>query len=92
MADEIVWTTKDGDELTMKEITNSHLCNIVRLLRRKSLAHLSDGYGFMSMLQGEMAIDAAESQIDLEQGVYLEAIDLFEAEAKRRHITIPAGG
>lgn len=89
MADEIVWTTKDGEELTMKEISNYHLCSIVRLLRRRSISQLSQGYSVLSMLQGEMAIDAAESQLEREQALYRSTIHMFEQEAKRRHITIP---
>lgn len=83
---EIVWTTKEGQALTMREISNGHLINIIKLLIRKSLEHLSSGYEAMSYFRGEMAMEAAQSSIDIEYEAYLDEIEKFRAEARRRQI------
>lgn len=83
---EIVWTTKEGQGLTLGEISNSHLCNIIRMLTRKRLRDLEDGYSLLSFFQGEMAIDSIEHEIEMVQLRYNDALDLFRGEAKRRHI------
>ena len=83
-APDYVWTTREGQKLQMHEIGDRHLLNIIQLLRRNSLAAMSDGYSAMSFLRGEHAIDAAESEIDREQYQYQEAISEFCAEAARR--------
>ena len=41
MKDEI-WTTKDGKEIEVKDLTESHAKNIIRYLIRNSLIDMSD--------------------------------------------------
>lgn len=37
---EIVWTTKDGEEIPIKELSDTHLDNIINMIRRvKQLNH-----------------------------------------------------
>ncbi len=31
---EIVWTTKDGEEIPIKELSDTHLDNIINMIRR----------------------------------------------------------
>ena len=63
----MIWTTKTGQEIPIQEMTTSHLQNTINFLSRqisKSLETENSGYQFLGMLQGEMAIDSVESQLD----------------------------
>lgn len=83
-----VWTTKDGQRLPMHKIEDRHLINIIRLLKRKSLEALNDGYSALCFLQGEHAIDAAQSSIDGDQHEYAEMIGMFTDEALSRGLAV----
>lgn len=84
--DDDVWMTNDGRILKMQEISDSHLLNIINFLKGKMLSSISEGYGVLSYLQGEMAIDAVEAQIDLVQDQYEQRIELFREEARKRKL------
>lgn len=61
------WTTIDGKRIPIPELSDSHLLNIIRMLRRqaphvKEVA-LEEGYNFLSTLRGEMATYYAEQDI-----------------------------
>lgn len=86
---DVVWTTRRGDKLTMNQISDDHLANIIRFLHREAQGHLRDGYVFMSALQGEMALDAAHSGIDTEHQRLMDGIEMFEQEARRRKRATP---
>lgn len=87
----IVWRTLDGEPYTMNELTDSHLCNIIKHLKRrliKARAELSKG------VVGDPELFDEENKIH----VYIQAskydvisehetvIEQFEAEAQRRSI------
>ena len=48
---QIVWKTKAGENLTMREISNNHMTNIIRLLRRRALDNLTNGYSALGILR-----------------------------------------
>lgn len=81
---EVVWITRDGRSLTMDQIGDTHLLNIVRMLERRALTALLDGYSVTSCLQGEMAIEVAESAITAEYEKLQERISEFRGEAAAR--------
>ena len=100
-----VWTTARGQEIPVAKMTTSHLCNALAHMRRALEHHeanrnheLLQAYGALSMLQGEAAIDAAESAIF---GMESEDYDLTEeacgwidalgAELERRSTFRPDG-
>ena len=65
-----VWRTARGDEIPVAKMADSHLFNALAHMRRALEHHeanrnheLLQAYGALSMLQGEAAIDAAESAI-----------------------------
>lgn len=82
--DEFIWTTKDGQKLRLEEIGNSHLLDIIKLLERKNFSHMQESFSYIGFLQGEMAIDAAESQIDQELREQQDVIDFLKSDARKR--------
>lgn len=86
--EEFTWTTKEGQKLRLDQIGDRHLVNIINLLKRKQLRALNGGYSGMCFLQGEMALDAAESAIDLEQQEYDDLIAFLSSEARTRGLNI----
>ena len=87
MSSEHVWKTREGQLLTLEEIGDSHLLNIIKLLWRRYHETLHTGYSAMCMLQGEHALDAAESGMDEELARIEERAEFFEAEATNRNLT-----
>ena len=47
-----IWVTKDGQPIHVKDMTDSHLVNTIRFLKRSSLNEL---YSLSCMIQGEQA-------------------------------------
>ena len=47
-----IWVTKDGQSIRVKDMTDSHLVNTIRFLKRKSLNEL---YSLSCFIQGEQA-------------------------------------
>ena len=63
----MIWTTKNGQEIPIQKMTTSHLQNTIKFLSRQISSCQeteNSGYRFLGMLQGEMAIDSVESQLD----------------------------
>lgn len=62
------WTTKDGQKIPVDQLTDSHLRNIVNYLLRNSPAlyqrDLMTGYHAIGFLQGEMALDLMNDELD----------------------------
>ena len=72
-----VWTTKDGKKIKIKDLTDSHLVNIVNLLHRTAEKHLlqeiTAAYSISATLNGEMAQLCCDNDI-----VNMENMDLSE--------------
>ena len=60
-----VWETADGNEIIIKDITDRHLGNIIRMLT-KQIDQMEDDLGYYPSFQGEMAQICAE-------GAWIEA-------------------
>lgn len=61
------WTTKDGDVLTLGEMSESHLRNATKMVERRRDHYRSEAMACASCLglfQGEMAIYHAEQDLD----------------------------
>jgi hypothetical protein len=62
------WTMRDGTKVRLEDMTNSHLRNSIALLERKAQEcfpdAVSSGYELLSYLQGEMAIEYVEGDLD----------------------------
>lgn len=75
-----VWTTKDGTQIPIRELTDEHLLNIYAyLLKRTDLSlncAIHAGYQAQAMLNGEMACWCIEQDIQAMEedrdGYYLE--------------------
>ena len=63
------WQTKDGTVIPIKDLTDSHLVNIIAYLRRAAPAAremaISDAFSTFASLHGEMAQYYAEGDCDL---------------------------
>ena len=91
-----LWTTKDGQEIPINQLTDQHLRNICRMLLRNGQASMDSlALHLLEMaatMQGDMAIYALESQAHaLSSGkVNIEDIDPIAAimygEAERRKL------
>jgi hypothetical protein len=83
----ITWTTKDNKQLKLKEMTDSHLKNTIRYLRKKANEELSAYWNVGCMLHGEQAQYDWENQCDdvneQHQSRHMLA-DAMEAEIERR--------
>lgn len=64
---EIKWRTRDGREISVREMTDSHLTNTVNMLERNApraqFAEGLDAIAASSVLQGDMAQFYAEQDI-----------------------------
>ena len=63
------WKTKDGEEIPIKELTDSHILNIMNYFEKNFEVYrqrwLSKAYMFMDSLNGECAKYYCENMIDL---------------------------
>jgi len=62
------WTTKDGTKIKIQDLTNDHLINIIKFLRRYASKKLDEeidtGYSVLASLGGEMAQFFCEQDLD----------------------------
>lgn len=63
-----LWKTKDGRRIRICDMDDRHLLNTIRFLDRKAKevesAALYAGHAFLNTLQGEMAQDCLENELD----------------------------
>lgn len=63
-----VWTTKDGTQIRVRKMTDSHLVNAIRFLRRNAEVaqqhDISNAESLASMLSGEIASDDCDAFVD----------------------------
>jgi len=61
------WTTREGIKIPINKMTDSHLANSIKYLERYAIAYkekmIIKAYCFEATLNGEMAIDAIQSEI-----------------------------
>ena len=64
-----IWTTKDGQQIPIVDLETRHLDNIIAMYIRRAeslrLRILSEAYTFQCFLQGEMAIDAVDNEVEI---------------------------
>jgi len=62
-----LWTTKTGRKIRICDMSDSHLLNAVKMLRRYAKSAyenaITNGYYLLGSLQGEAAIDHLEDQL-----------------------------
>lgn len=65
--EDYIWTTRDGTEIKVDDMTTSHIINSIKMLKR-ALDHWSKeeaaGWSFLSGVQGEMAQYYIEKDLD----------------------------
>jgi hypothetical protein len=92
-----VWKTREGKEIEIKNMTDSHLMNTIKFLRRNANANMAkeiaSAYSAASLMQGEMAIDAIERDIRIMEETspdeYLQEFPIYNAlikEAEKRNL------
>lgn len=69
--DTLFWTTADGQEIPLTDLTDSHLNNIISFVQRT----ISAGYGIASTFRGEQAILSIDSDI-LQMEGQLEELEI----------------
>ena len=80
MKEEFIWETKDGQEIPVSQLTDGHLLNILRFIKRKAKEGITNSY--------IMDIDIPD--VIFEEELYgQEVLDFFnykelEKEAKKR--------
>lgn len=97
MSNRKMWTTRDGTKVRIRDMTDSHLLNTIRMLDRFASAQrqvaLIEAYAFADTVQGEQAGYDIENMIEtLEEGdgedfrppIYEDLVD----EAYRRKLTL----
>jgi len=69
-----LWKTKSGRKVRICDMSDDHLLNTIRMLKRNAEAYyeysIADGFSLLGSLRGEMAIDHLEGQLGnlLEEG------------------------
>lgn len=84
----MIWKTRDGREMDIKDMTDSHLHNTIEYISRKLKQNYEMerlAWGTFSTLQGDMALYYAEQDCNRisEQNEELTGI-LFELKAEKR--------
>jgi hypothetical protein len=85
-----IWVQKDGTEIRLQDMADSHVENTLRLLERvkpKIQDALSDAWAVSCAVSGEMASYYIDRDIDdLEEQVFAadQKISMFKDEIKRR--------
>jgi hypothetical protein len=63
-----MWTMRDGTKIAVVNMSNEHLDNAIALMERNAERYrqgaINSGFQMLSMLQGEQAIYAVESEMD----------------------------
>lgn len=90
---DIHWKTNDGRRIAVKDMSDSHLLNAHRFMRRRSAESsciLNKAWSFLTTLSGEMAQDCMEREIDNMEdrqcGIFVW-IWAFKDELDRRGLT-----
>lgn len=86
-----LWTTKEGVEVEVSKMSDSHILNSYKMLKRKRKEYIGlktlEFYLNCTPPIGEMAKDAFEEELNrILESPGTEFIDLFEDELKRRGI------
>jgi len=81
---EFRWQTKDGRIIKVKDMSDDHIKNTIRMLERVQIHRSGEGYSFLNFLKGEMAIECCEREIQQEEDFYDELIGVFKCELKER--------
>lgn len=66
------WTQRDGNKIRICDMSDRHLINTIRFLKRVNQDEISAAYSCLSCLQGEMAQFFAEQDIDRMEDTPLE--------------------
>ena len=91
-----IWTTKEGRNIKIRDMSDQHLINTINMLRRfakhvESEA-LSAAYSLEATLTGEMALDAIDSEIrrlendEIDPGELNPKYNYLVKEATKRNI------
>ena len=87
-----VWTTRDGRKIRICDMTDEHLLNTIRLLRRAKEKVVSEGYKTLCFLRGEQAVFDLECELyQLEVGdidVFHPLGEVLLQEAHRRGLRV----
>jgi hypothetical protein len=63
-----MWTTREGEKILVKDMTDLHIINTLRMLERMAdrwrMNALADAYFFLGQVHGEMAELALERELE----------------------------
>lgn len=85
-----IWTTKEGKELEIKDMSNSHLINTIRYIKRRLDEYHDEDGGSYPCFQGEMAQIIAEQEYERAEEAAFKMGELRQEmiqEAKNRGLT-----
>ena len=88
MKKDCVWVTKEGLELSMSEISDTHLLNIIALLEKSRSEIISKAYSALAIVQGEMSQQHLESDIERLENETFERLENFKIEARKRRLAV----
>jgi len=90
-----IWTTKDGREIPIKDMSDRHLVNTLNMLNNKGFISHKTMMSYLSGSepQGEMAQLAYEQECDaIFDAPVCEQMDALEEELEKRGLNLTTGG
>lgn len=68
-----VWTTKEGQHIPISQMTDRHLKNTIRMLKRTASARRENAIAILSagtmQVSGDMALEALESELNMAESM-----------------------
>ena len=90
MSNTKMWTMKSGEKIRIKDMSDSHLINTIRILKRVHADDTANLFAFASTLSGDMATYYADQDCDrmIEMDSTHPLYDELTDEADRRNLKI----
>lgn len=84
----IIWYNSLGEALTMKDISDLHLINIIEYLKQKAINVLQEGYYVMKYGTDEKPLVSLRDSFEHDYTHAIKTLDMFEGEWEQRGLGV----